>query len=740
MKKLSDYIKERKLLLIILTSIIFIYGCLFVFVFKKPFLLGNDQWFQYNIFYKEWIRLVLNFFKTGSLPMYSYNMYLGTDFYSAMGYYCTGDIFLPILLIFQNNIEVGLIIETIFCVYISACSMYTFLKKYEIKKESSLILISIIYSIGGIATLYYGQYMFHRFFSFMPMLFSGLLDYFHNKKPYIFIFAVTILFLQNYYFMFPTLIFLFIFSMMLEIKQKKEMIVILKDFCILLLYIVVGFMISAVITLPSMMYLLNNSRVGDNSGTSLLWPFNSYAGMYMSLISFYPAEIIPNMFQNPSNYHTSYYSLFITILPVLGLNSYIIKKENRVELITLIILIIIACLPPLSSIMHGFSIPSLRWLFLLEFYLLILGAKGLEKEISNKCLIIIYGLYFIGFIFFFIGLDILGYIDASGMKEYLITVLISVVASLIIFIAYLKNKKLSIILTIIELVIFEGYFLYIETRGSYIAEKNIDREEIVYNQANDVDTFRYYLNYKNNNPASYINQNESLEYGFMSLTSYNSMTDYKIDLFNKLSKTSDENLEWVLQVNDPYASTMLGTKYYIVYDETELPNELDFSYAYNLNYLKVYENLNYKGFGYTLDNIKYTSDFISTKDFLDYILVDDENIDISKYTNISSSKLNIVSIYDNYLKANITLENDNILLIPLPNNSGWTIRVNGEVVKPISVNGGFIGLELKSGYNEIAMNFISPYFKEGLILSFVGIVGFIALAIIDKKTVAKKKI
>lgn len=123
----------RKLILVV-TSIIAIYLCLFIFVLKKPFLLGNDQWFQYNIFYKEWIRLVINFFETGSLPMYSYNMYLGTDFYSAMGYYCTGDIFLPLLLLFQNNIELGLLVESILCIYISAILMYIFFCKYGVKK------------------------------------------------------------------------------------------------------------------------------------------------------------------------------------------------------------------------------------------------------------------------------------------------------------------------------------------------------------------------------------------------------------------------------------------------------------------------------------------------------------------------------------------------------------------------------------------------------------------------------
>ena len=212
----------------------------------------------------------------------------------------------------------------------------------------------------------------------------------------------------------------------------------------------------------------------------------------------------------------------------------------------------------------------------------------------------------------------------------------------------------------------------------------------------------------------------------MSTSTYNSLSDSNVNLFNALANASHD-LDWALYVDDPYANTMLGVKYYIVYKEDELPKELEFEYAYNLDYLMVYKNLNYKGFGYTSSKLKYTKDFNDTKDFYDYILVDDETIDISKYKDISEVKLNITERYKNYFKANIDLDNDNILLIPIPNNKGWNIKVNGEKVTPISVNGGFIGLELNAGHNDIEMNFMSPYFKTGLILSFIGLAALIVV-------------
>ena len=322
-------------------------------------------------------------------------------------------------------------------------------------------------------------------------------------------------------------------------------------------------------------------------------------------------------------------------------------------------------------------------------------------------------------------LAIFGYLN--GKMQHAIILLISLMIALGIVAVYKKNRKLAIILSIIEVVIFQTTYFYLETKGISKYPESIVREEIEYNQSIDDDhLYRYYYSYKNNVPDSVLNQNKSLDYGFMSTSTYNSLTDSNVDLFNSLTKASHD-LDWTLYVDDPYANTMLGVKYYIVYKEDELPKELEFEYAYNLDYLMVYKNLNYKGFGYTAKRLKYTKDFNDTKDFFYFILVDDETIDISKYKEISEVKLNIDERYKNYFKANIDLDNDNILLIPIPNNKGWNIKVNGENVTPISVNGGFIGLELKSGHNEIEMNFMSPYFNVSLILSFIGLVSFIVV-------------
>ena len=455
----------------------------------------------------------------------------------------------------------------------------------------------------------------------------------------------------------------------------------------------------------------------------------------MSLISFNPVETGFDIFQNLGQAHVYQFTLFITIIPLISLIKYLMKKENRCDLILLVILILMLCIKPLSSFMHGLSNPSFRWIFIVEFYILLICGKEMDEidiKKDKKIVIIYLSLYILAFVLLFL----FKYINSAKINHVYI-LFISFFMAILIFYLYGKNKTIGIMLSILEIVCFEAYYLKLETSGVTNYKESIDFAEMEYDQSIDEDVaYRYNHSYKNNNPDSILNQNKSLDYGFMSTATYNSMTDYNIDSFNTLASTN-RDLDWVLYVDDYYANTMLGVKYYIVYSENDLPSDGEFEYAYNLDYLKVYKNLNYKGFGYSASKIKYTNEFNNTKDFMEYIMVDDEDVDISNYESVSYSKLNVSEKYGNYLKANITLNEDNIVLITLPNNKGWKIRVNGEIVEPISVNGGFIGIRMSAGYNEIEMNFVSPYFKEGAILSLIGISSFGIIVIID--LIKKKK-
>ncbi|TKC16978.1 YfhO family protein [Robertmurraya kyonggiensis] len=74
--------------------------------------------------------------------------------------------------------------------------------------------------------------------------------------------------------------------------------------------------------------------------------------------------------------------------------------------------------------------------------------------------------------------------------------------------------------------------------------------------------------------------------------------------------------------------------------------------------------------------------------------------------------------YDNQsLSGHIEVEKEGIFFLSVPYSSGWKIKLNGEEVKFYEVNHAFIGFPLEQGEYMLEMEYRSPYFKEGLIIT-----------------------
>ena len=137
----------------------------------------NDQAFQHNVFYKEWFRIIEESINNHNLSVYSWNTFLGTDFLVSKLMYCVCDYMitpffvLSVLLNINFDFDVLFMVTTILSYLISAVTMNMFLKEFGIKKQLYRNGFSLIYAFSGFAVIYSGSYMFHRFYSLLPLLF-----------------------------------------------------------------------------------------------------------------------------------------------------------------------------------------------------------------------------------------------------------------------------------------------------------------------------------------------------------------------------------------------------------------------------------------------------------------------------------------------------------------------------------------------------------------------------------------
>ena len=94
-----------------------------------------------------------------------------------------------------------------------------------------------------------------------------------------------------------------------------------------------------------------------------------------------------------------------------------------------------------------------------------------------------------------------------------------------------------------------------------------------------------------------------------------------------------------------------------------------------------------------------------------------EHIDILKNNTLKVLKRN-----KNYLEGEINNKKDGILYLSIPYEKGFKIYVDGKKVNYFKIYNAFIGINLEKGKYEIKIKFVSPYIKEGMILSILGII------------------
>jgi uncharacterized membrane protein YfhO len=65
----------------------------------------------------------------------------------------------------------------------------------------------------------------------------------------------------------------------------------------------------------------------------------------------------------------------------------------------------------------------------------------------------------------------------------------------------------------------------------------------------------------------------------------------------------------------------------------------------------------------------------------------------------------------------------------MPQDKGWTVKVDGKVAEILKVNIGLAGILLSPGDHEIEMIYNTPYLKEGMIISIIAWLIFIAAVV-----------
>lgn len=331
---------------------------------------GLSQHFSALAYYGEALREFFRNLLAGhpKLVMWDMSLGYGADILSTLNYYAIGD---PLNLLYgfvsPKNTETMYNFMIVLRMYLAGITFIMYARKMK-KRSYGTVIGALVYVFSGFC---FRLGLRHPFFInpmiYFPLLCLGIEKIYQRERPYVFIFAVCVSAMSNYYFLYMLTIFAVIYAWIRFYKYTEENK--MKNFCLTILkfgmYYTLGIAMAAVILLPSVIGFLGNGRYGN--------------GVDWKSLIVYPGKYYLLFIENFIGYGNMGSNTNVGYLPIVGIvvlftlfSQRMKHKKYRAAFIASIIALI---LPIFGYAFNGFSYANNRWAFALSFIVALLTAE-----------------------------------------------------------------------------------------------------------------------------------------------------------------------------------------------------------------------------------------------------------------------------------------------------------------------------------------------------------------------------
>lgn len=683
-------------------------------------------------------------------PFYSFSHSLGGSLFGTIVYYLISPINLIVLLFPRFNMMDASMIIIGFKIALAGLMMNIMFKRLDFKVPKELtLLLSTCYALMGYIVGYYFHLMWLDAIYLVPLVVIGIDELFKGKKSLIYLIALTLTFIFNFYIGYMVAIFsvvYFIYKFFLFNNQKKDKIKIILNYSFLS---ILSGVLSAFVILPMLKELSLTQKAVSNVFTiyKASWNFNISEIFSRFYIGYHDVSNLLNL----ESYHL-YIGIFTLVLISLYFsNKTISKKEKTMSLLVIFLFFISFMLNYLSYIWHGFNIPlafNFRFSFLFSFFLIFLAFKGLSKLKSNTK-----ENYLISASLFIILSAVVMIFNYDTIKYYYIYISLALFVSYLGLIYLYNDKKYlykrKLILTmILFLGLSELFFNFSNSLSTYnftsMKEKKENTEFVLklMSEIKQIDNSKFYRFEKNftqtyldpmyfgyNGLSSFVSTMKQTQLNFYKATGYSSITNsimYKnpnflIDSINgfKYVALRSRETSFYETISEHEYSTFDGLMYGVFKSKVSLqknPYALGLGYEVSNNTLSFIEELKKHD---TLTYFQFNN-IVSSSMYGEEIEIF-KTIDVNKIDNYNYEfPTNGKKYFYVYVENDITEE-----------NKAFDVIVNNEVIGTYNMREKYIMLFENNSENSIAkielkvqgeFSFFEPivsYFDEEKFSNFI---------------------
>ena len=681
----------------------FVIGIIF-YLNGKTFLWDVDGIDQHVVNLKTFRSFLIEFFKTGKINAFYWNIGNGMDLYSNYAYYIMGDPFAYLSVLVPGS-KVYLLYSILLIVrlYFIGIAFIAY-ARYKKLNSISTVIGAIMYTFCTYSLL--GTFKHPYFCNAMiicPLVILAIERIIIDNKPIFYSIIVALMFIMSFYFAYMLAIIIVIYASILIITTyKKEGIKkIIQKYLQILLYSIIGVLISSVVLIPTAVAFLNTERVTNN----VIYPYN---------ITYY-RRLISSIGDIKGAGYWLYWGMQSLIFLTLPKFMFRKNKEKSLKILFLILLIPLL-FSKIGSLFCGLSYPNNRWSFIFNFIFAFMTTSIVNDDNYNtkdyKNTLIFVGIYLLSFVIF----------DIEA-KRILIFQLITLI-SLILITKYKKDltnkfKKINLYKVSFITIFTLGIMLFTYSSFSVTEANRVssflnvpDFKGQINNSKKTIPGFNKAINYINKNdsdeyfkvskyPYNFVNLPMLLDYNsigaYYSLTPkvYNDMTN---DLLNPDHYVSYGNGEFNYRTR---IDSLLGTKYLVTTSNDVVPYGYKKIKEINKD-TKIYKNKNNVSFAslYTTYITEDKYDKLSPLEkeitlLKTVVLSEDNNKDIKENKDIDYSK------YIQEIKYKIEDDNkiidDKKIEVKDENKSSFKLKI--DEVKDSEIYVYIKGIEHK-GYNK----------------------------------------
>ncbi|MBO4432846.1 MAG: YfhO family protein [Clostridia bacterium] len=744
-----------------------------------PYMILSEGYFtffgDFNVQQIPFYKLCHKAIREGNI-YWNFGTDLGANFIGSYSFYLLGSPFFLITLPFPTDWVPYLMGPLLILKFaFAALTAYLYIRRFT-KTPQAASLGGILYAFSGFSVYNIFFNHFHEAIIVFPLLLLSLELLLTENRRGVFALMVAVAAAVNYFFFFGMVVFCLIYFLVRVCSRSVK--VRFSRFLVLVFEAVLGFLIAAVLILPSILAVISNGRVSEflTGWGAIVYGKES---IYPNIIEcfFFPPDLPARpVFFPEANVKWSSLGGWLPLFSMTGVFAFFKTRKNHWLKRVAGICIFMALVPVLNSAFYAFNTSYYaRWFYMPILMFTLMTAVMCEDESANFR----YGISWTAAITIAFSV-VIGVFPTEKDGEYSLGLftnpteftyiaryigtcaiaLVSIVVLLIIIRIRRKDLKkffnAAIVCALIISVLYANVFVATGRSHSYeIKEVMIDHlieGEVDLPHTND---YRIDVYDGVDNTAMYL--------GYPSINAFHSIVPSSImDFYDYIG--IERSVGSRPDTNYPALRSLLSVKY-LLNDKTldKFTDDKGNTKMPGYKYLKtdggyhIFENENFVGYGFSYENYM-TYDYCEgysgqsrSKLMLKAILLDDEQVkkygrlmndveksepfaldeefpeDAAKLASTSASNFTV----DNYgFGATVIRNRQSLVFFSVPYDKGWTATVNGEPAEIEKVNVGFMAVLVPPGKSVIRFDYYTPGLDMGIYISLVSLIVFLIYYII----------